>query len=341
MTDNAASTAEAAPTVSVYQNADHVAGLVQQIFEAPLVVDETRENTGDTSKGTELGGTVDLHLEAQAAIPLMGRAKAGGDAAGNILRSQAVTTASRTTQSFVYSQAYYLRTVRAALRASGALRILSQESDADTLATGDIVEFSATFASSEIAALMDVLTPELVAEIASSSVIRQVAATHDDYDSYEEFQRAILAGKTRAEAQRTLAGNITRAVQADFRRDKTREYLGSIQLGHACITAVTICDNQHFVVADEDRMLDGEFTVLGKVISALEENVPVLRRNKLLRHVSPSGADSALSALRALLQSNTDPLPGLGITAGELIDMRLESRIAGRSFRVIPIAIFA
>ncbi|MDY7558585.1 MULTISPECIES: hypothetical protein [unclassified Cryobacterium] len=105
-------------------------------------------------------------------------------------------------------------------------------------------------------------------------------------------------------------------------------------------TAVTICDNPHFVVDDEDRILDGVFTVLGKAISPAEENVPVLQRNKLLRNVNPDGVDALIAGMKATLSSQSPAKFG-GTTVDALLNPELTSRIAGKSIRIIPLAIYA
>ena len=60
------------------------------------------------------------------------------------------------------------------------------------------------------------------------------------------------------------------------------------------MTVVTICDAQHFTVEDEDRILDGTFTVLGKVTSAPVEGLPVFERNKVLRNLAPDAVDQII-----------------------------------------------
>ena len=38
-------------TVGIYQNSEHIAGLLQQLFAAPLVVGESRESGADKTSG--------------------------------------------------------------------------------------------------------------------------------------------------------------------------------------------------------------------------------------------------------------------------------------------------
>lgn len=142
----------------------------------------------------------------------------------------------------------------------------------------------------------------------------------------------------KALADATLAKNIAAALQADFRKDKTREYFGSVR-GIRGTTVVTICDAQHFVVEDEDRILDGEFTVLAKVSARSERNVPVFERNKVLRNLNPDAGDIVIDGLLSQLRASNSTTIG-GQHVEELLDFDLSSRISGAALRVIPIAIY-
>lgn len=200
-------------------------------------------------------------------------------AEGRGTAGQIITTGSKSTQSFVYSQAYYLNLVRQELRSQNLISVLRGRSDVEQLKSGDFVEFKATFLPSELTTIMDVVTPELVAQLTRWLLKKKELDLFEGYGSYEKTQIAALTMNEKANASADLARDVTRAVQADFRQDKTREYYGMIGHVDDALTAVTICDNTHFVVDDEDRILDGEFTVLGKLTSGPETDVPVLQRN--------------------------------------------------------------
>lgn len=112
--------------------------------------------------------------------------------------------------------------------------------------------------TNEIIALLDILTPELLAEIARARVRSEGLAGFDafagDFDGLQTFLKKNAA---KAEMQSELAHAIAKAVRVDFRSEKTREFYGTIAPGPDVVTAITICDNTHFVVEDEDRILDG------------------------------------------------------------------------------------
>lgn len=328
------------PTISIYQNSEHVAGLVQQLFDSPLVTAQSSEEISDDSRTRGFEAELTLNVDAKAKIPFLADAAVSGDAGGKGSRSKVVTTGSKTTQSFVYSQAYYLNTVRRGLRSLGLLHPLTTRGDGASLSSGDFVEFQATFTPSELITFTDVLTPDLVGAIAGYLTKRSALATFDGYESFEKVQAAALQMRERATANADIAREATKAVKADFRQDKTREYYGHIGAGPDAITAITICDNDFFVVSDEDRILDGSFTVLGKVTSAPEEDVPVLQRNKLLRNISADGVDALIDQLVGVAKNQKAAKIG-DVSVENLLDLKLASRIPGTSIRVIPLAIYA
>lgn len=103
---------------------------------------------------------------------------------------------------------------------------------------------------------------------------------------------------------------VTTAVRADFGSDATREYYGTVGSGDDTVTAVTICDAACFLIDDADRLLDGHFTVLGKVTSKVTHDVPVLARNKLLNRLDTEFVDAAFRQLRDVTQKGAAQLPG-------------------------------
>lgn len=327
------------PTVSIYQNADHVAGLVQQLYNAPLIVEGSSEQSEDASNSRDIEGGAHVGGEAAGAVPAIGRLAATAGLTGTLSRSRVVATGTKSTQSFVYSQAYYLNLVRQALREAELLRPVRTRTDAETLDVGAFVEYEAVFSASILTALMDVLTPDLMSMIYKYRRKKADAQLFDGYGSFEEVQIAATKTEIIAQAEGDLAESITRALKADFRQDKTREYLGQIGVGDEAVTAVTICDNHHFVVEDEDRILDGSYRVLGKVTSRAVPDVPALQRNKLLRALAPEGIDALFEQLTTALRAQSGT-PVAGLRPDEFIDLDLRSRVQGLSFRVVPIAIY-
>lgn len=333
------------PTISIYQNPDHVAGILQQIHSQPLVLSESRESGVDasTSISTDRGG--DAGIRAGASVPGVGDASLHVGGKGGRTTDTGEIASTRSVLNFEFSQAYYLYEVRNALRSHGDLKCIVGASDASGLQSGDFVEFQATFRPNEINALLDILSPDLVAAIAEAQVrhegVQGFDAFVDDYEGLKVFTQKIAA---KAEMRADIARAVARAVRVDFRSEKTREFYGSIGSGEDAVTAITICDNPHFTVDDEDRILDGEFTVLGKVTSPSKAEVPIFERNKVLDRLKPEGVDTLFAELRNSVAGQTDRLqttagPDLSV-ADDIFDVAFASRVIGPSFKVIPIAIY-
>jgi hypothetical protein len=251
---------------------------------------------------------------------------------------------------YVFSQAYYLYVVRDFLRERGQLKTVTTLDEALALNSGDFVEYKAAFRPNEMNALLDILTPDLISAITAHHYRREGVRLLEGLSDLEEMKQAWYKAETKASVNADLARAVASAVRVDFRSESTREYYGAIDIeGEDEVTAVTICDNAHFVVDDEDRMLDGHFTVLGKVTSPAETDVPVLERNKLLERLQPTAVDQIFEALRKSVEPQAQRLSERSSAAGgaefpsgsDLVDVEFASRVPGHSFRVIPIAIYA
>ena len=331
-------------TVSIYQNAEHVSGILQQAYRQPLVIDESRESQSEHSQDNDRELDASGKASGSLGVHFLGKVAVEANTGGSLKSGDSITASAKSTQNFVYSQATYLYIVRERLEELGQLKNVSSIGDATALQSGDFVEYQATFRPNELGTILDVLTPELVAEIVRSKIRHKGLRIFDDYPDMEKFKRMAEKNIAESELWASLASSITKAVRADFRSEKTREYYGSVY-GTAepdIVTAVTICDNNHFVVDDEDRILDGVFTVLGKVISSTESDVPILERNKILERFQPKAVDHVFGLLRTAVEaSKKSPITSGEFEARDMIDLQFASRIPGTSFRVIPIAIYA
>jgi len=254
LTDSAGASGENVsirPAIAIYQNPDYVAGILQQLYTAPLLVDETREQDagGSSTKKAETKGQGGL--KGEASVPLIGTL--GFDTAGDHARANetGLTNNSKTVQNFKFSQAYYLFLVRDALRRQGMLRTISTAEDAASVKSGDFVEFQATFHAGALHALLDILTPPLIAAIAEHRVKSRGVDQMPEFDNIEDLKIYSEKMYARAENQANIARAVAEAVRVDFRTQKTREFYGTV----GEVTVITICDNAHFVVEDEDRIL--------------------------------------------------------------------------------------
>jgi hypothetical protein len=326
------------PVVSIYQNPDHIAGLVQQLFNQPLVTGETRENESSegSSRASDRSARADIGVEV--ALPTIGKVKGGVGGSTGSDKATAVSTSSRSSQSFVYSQAYYLDLVRKSLRNEELIAPSSTKQEIRKLRVGDFVEYTAEFSAPVIPSLMDVLTPELVGAI-SEYQVRKSGRDGIDFGNFEKMKSAAAELDLKANSTRDLAVSVARALQADFRQETTREYYGTLT-GLKAVTAVTICDAERFVVGDADRILDGSYTVLGKVTSRARQGMPVFERNKLLSTLTPDAVDQMLDSAKKQLELATSDAPFGQEHIDQLMEVQLHSRVPGLAFQVVPIAVF-
>lgn len=342
------------PTVSVYQNGDAVAGILQQAFQQPLPTDYSSESTRDDTQTRSTDSEALGEGKGKVAVPAIGSVEAGIGADYRKRHESGTSTGASATSTWTYTQAYYLYAARDVLRENGLIRSLNGLGDAEALSPGDFVEFTCRFDPSQIAALLDIITPDLVRAIAryvqhKKSMRAFNGADHD----------GVLAFIARMDAEVAAAGEMAHAAAAameiDFRSAKTREFYGRIGADDDAVTAITMCDLMHFVTEDEDRLLDGEFSVFAKVTEPVRQDVPVLARNKVLSRLDPETVEHLLSAF------NRGALVDMQKTAAERVinvsdegdephdtsdpdgvgfDFTIDSRVNGPSVKVLPIAIY-
>jgi len=327
-----------APTVVIYQNPVYVAGILQEMFDEGLL--EFREieqgNKATEGRAEKTGG----HGKINAAVKISTVVDVGANIGGNRDRSHTTEAETGNTNRtrHVYSNAYYLHVIRRTLRERHQVKLITPSSGESDVVAGQFVEFNASFRSNEINTILDIATPDLVAAVTAYIHERKGQQIINSLTTHEaitaEWQKHQLEATSRA----AVARAITHAVRTDFRSDSTREFYGCIPRDVGTLTAITICDSAHFVADDQDRILDGEFTVLGKVISDPEQDVAVLERNKVLRRIDAKFLESSL----AKLQINTKAANAVNSTfQGQTIDTKFSAIVQGMSFRVLPIAVYA
>ena len=114
-------TASGVPVATIYQNSDQVAGILQQLFGQPLIVDQTRDSTATSGDEVAASAAASAGGDGEIKMPLVGalKVKAAGDLGASGSWTSSTGTAAR--QQFVYSQAYYLHLVRRQLLVAGQL----------------------------------------------------------------------------------------------------------------------------------------------------------------------------------------------------------------------------
>lgn len=336
-------------TVSIYRNGDHVAGLLQQLYKQGLLRTASSETGTGKTKKKSTQGTGRGNASAKADVPVVAAAELAlaGDLALGLDREDRHDH--KQVFAYEYTADYYLDLVRHHLRTQDLIRSVASIKRARKLQVGDWVEFQASFTANQLVAILDILTPEMAAEVARYRKRREALEGFDLLHKLEapNYQDKVAAYQIRSQMAETaaadLAAAVTSAIRADFRGEPTREYYATIPTedDEESLTAIIVCEADCFLTRDPDRLLDGNFTVLGKVGSLVQRNAPVLARNKLLNQLAPEFVDEAVSQLQQAVQTPTENLQQAQREAAQaVLDLKLNSRIDGSSFTVIPIAVF-
>lgn len=326
-------------TIAIYQDPSYVEGIIQQSSRGLIIDSSDTDNAQYTQSSKEDDG---LHGDIGAKINVPGiggfNASAGASTSDGI--SNEDVSGRQRTANFKYTSAYYLHHVRQDLRTAGLLKNVASFADLQNLEVSDFVEFRAKFSPDEIISLMDVFNPDLVAALTRWVRRSQLINSITSADTDEQRQALIIELQTRPDADAEAAKAIAEAVRVDFRSAATRQYYGAIG-SDSGITAVVVCDTRSFLVEDADRILDGQFTVLGKVSSPPATDVPILARNKVLDRIQPEAVDLLTDQIRKAAKERIDSSNiGEIRTMEQYLDMNFPSRIDGTSFKVIPIAIY-
>lgn len=146
---------------------------------------------------------------------------------------------------------------------------------------------------------------------------------------HEELQKFLQRSNLEAESRAEIAAAATQAVRQDFRNETTREYFGRVIGGSDTefVTAVTICDTEYFASQDKDRILDGTFTVLGKVTEILNDKASILSRNKVLNRIQQPALDELNSQM-------------LKSSSAEQFNTQFKLDLEPPIVKIIPVAIF-
>ena len=321
------------PSVVIYQNPDYVAGILQELYSEGLLEFMEVEQSSKLVQSGDLDKSVAPKVSGRVGVPSIGHLE--GSMEGKIGKSEREETGVNggSKRRSVYSQAYYLQLVRKTLHAQSRVLSITSAVDCVNLASGDIVDFQSTFRANEVNALLDIATPELVGALTAFLHRRKAAkavknlANASKVDA--EWKKFELEAASRGEMARAVAA----ATRTDFRSDGTREFYGAVGVEPDDITAITICDNNWFSTADHDRILDGDFKVLGKVVSGVEQDTPVLGRNKVLSRVNADYLEAILEKFdldaqaKSVVQSFSGPILNTNFTA----------KLNGPSFRALPI----
>ena len=326
-------------TATVYRDDAQVGSMIQQGVEVGAAAEtrQTRSSSGKTTRHDEetRGG------KGSAGVTVPAVAQASADFSKSSARGSTDESGGGLTDetTFAHTAAGHLHRVLAALGGSSLLRTVARLQDARDVHPGDFVEFQATFRPNELATMLDVITPEMAAEIARTQK-RAESLRQMDAVEYSDFKGWAEKRKYKEDSAADVARLVVRGIQADLRSNQTREYHARIEGTRSPLTAVVVCEASAFITADPDRLLDGHFTVVGKVISPAVRDVSVFARSKLLARIRPESIDEIQHMLEGIMGSQTTDFAGNDATLGDVVDLHFPSRIEGLSFGVLPIAIY-
>lgn len=299
-------------TIVIYQNIPFVEGLYQQFIggrPTQMHLNDQADLTNGLKGSADIGGS----------IP--GLLKASGTGEG----TRESKTISGTATTMTFDQAYLLHGVRKALREKDLITVVDNAAAYQALLPGDFVEYRATFEPNLLVNVLDILTSDIVQKYAYSNNLK--SALSPDM-SPEESQHAI----NEANLSSMQAAAVFEAIQREFRNETSLEFYGRVMPGAGAqsldVHAVTVCDRAMFSGGDSDKLVDGEFRVLGKVIRVMGNGYTLMDRNKILSRLKPG----ALEELQEKLRENS--------TIDNYIDLDLGLTQNGAAFKVIPIAVF-
>lgn len=326
-------------TATIYRDDAQVSSMIQQGVEVGIAA-ETRQAQSSSGK-TVSHDEATRRGDASAGLDVPALIKLGGAIEKASTRgSSDETSGDRSGETtFTHTAAGHLHRVLTTLSSADMLRTVARLHDARDVRVGDFVEFRATFRPNELATMLDVITPEMAGEIARQHK-RAESLSQMDAVSYADFQGWVEKRKFREDSAADLARLIVRGIQTDLRSNQTREFHARIEGTRSPLTAVVACEAAAFVTADPDRVLDGHFTVVGKVISPARKDVSVFARSKLLARIQPEAVDAIQGLLEDVMGNQTTDLAGNDATLGDVVDLHFPSRIEGWSFGVLPIAIY-
>lgn len=326
------------PTVCIYQNSDYVADILQQMGDLGLATASEHEETNRQDVTVDTAASGGAGIAGGLSLPGVGKTEVNLKGDLDRKHGEGSSNDQRVKRQYVYSQAYYLQVVRRYLRERGLCRSL--DSMPSQLHPGEFVEFAATFRGNEIVAILDIASPDLVSSLVEYRIRAEGLNIYDAGLTFEQRQAAAEKVYAKADNRSRLARAITEAVRTDFRSDDTREYYGAVLPVSEELTAVTICDTKHFLVDDEDRILDGDFTVLAKVFSGIEQDVSLFDRNKLLHRFNIDIIDELFNQLVEIGKASSKDNLFTKKIDSDILDVSFSAKLRGSSFKVMPIAIY-
>lgn len=335
MTQDALGQAAAEPDSSsdynlvIYQNSTFVAALLQQLLNIGLPMEDENEQANARAQAQSTDGTASGGTGVHVNLPMF-PVKAGVNLKGDLTATASANDSyeNRSRVSRRFTQANYLHTVKKELEQRSLIRDVHDVESMTRLQTGDFVRFKSFFKPNDLSTFIELVTPEMVAAFLRNKHKQEAIKKFDWTKGHDERVAFAQRLELEVEPKIEMAVATTKAIKQAFRNDATREFIGTLgPIDDRRITALTICDTEHFIGLDRDRILDGHFTVLGKLTSTSYGTESVLSNNKVLRRVQPA-------ALDLLTESFKDQ------RISSMFDMSISLKLNPPIMTVIPIAIY-
>lgn len=308
----------------IYLNESFVNGLYANIFGgvAEDILDEL--TTGGRRKNR-----ISTGAKLKALIPFTAGTEAQVEGDHENEKSHRV----RSTQKTTFTNSYRLQKLLDELRDYKKITKIDKNHDFSKINKAEFIEFRASFAKNELLELIELIAPEFASVAAYNFYTNNLQNKTTNKAEFEEkYNQKIVEG------WQTLAFQTATTVKSDFNNDISSEFYGTLTGRNdesLDITANIICDNNFFTNGDTERVLDGVYSVIGKVIylqtgeEGEEKKMTKFDRNKLLRRIRNEG----FVALQNWLKTS--------IPKESYIESDLNLVIEGRAIKVVPIAIYA
>lgn len=306
----------------IYLNENFVNGLYSGLFNG---IHGDIERLSRNSSNRQRSSGIKTRLKMM--MPFAG----GASATANVDELNAKNSEEQSKQTTTYGNAYRLEKVLGKLSEKSELTAIDSEDSFTKIKTNEFVSFRAFFAKNEILELLDVITPELaniLTYVLYTNILQNQSINNEDFE--QRFNQKVVEG------YQVTAFQTVQAIKKDFANDHSSEFFGKLvdsndrELGIMCDA---ICDNHFFTNSDTERILDGVFHVIGKVIQVQDESsertITQFDRNKILKRVKPDG----IAALERWLVESAPK--------NSYYDLSLNLTIEGKAFKVIPVAIYA
>lgn len=328
----------------IYQNTHFTDSLIS-IIEDGLSDSQSEEKTNQNNQ--HIHGEAGLNSDQLLQFLISTKFEGTGDLAFKQLSSTQKDI--KITDSLRFSK------IKNHLHGNKQLQSISQDEDFNNLELGQFVEFDSSYKKNEIRELLELLTDDNSFELLwtlyqkhekeKKEREQEKQSNNNDKKSNKNKSKPKNNNKDK-EYYKNLFKTIRNILTIDFPPESTSlDFYGQIEA--TSIQNVLICDTKFFVQEDKNRILDGKFKVLGKVLDIQNESNPEetvtsyfsqLDRNKLLKRVTPDALEQFQTLLSHILKEfKSEEEQGKEI---EWFDNQINLQLTGKVLKVLPIIIY-